>query len=60
MKGATMTGEKLKEWRSAEKLTQAELAYRIGVTVTTVSAWEQNRSPIPKYLELLIKEWGKK
>lgn len=32
---------KLKDWRAREAITQAQAAVMIGVTVTTISRWEQ-------------------
>lgn len=39
-------GEKIKELRNAKKMTQSELADRVGVTVSTISSYEvSDRQP---------------
>lgn len=48
-----LLGKKIKEYRNKYKLTQAELATRIGVTKSTIAAYE-NDSRQPSY-EVLIK-----
>jgi transcriptional regulator with XRE-family HTH domain len=40
-----MTGKELKRRRLKAKLTQAQLAYKAGVTVTTISKIERGYSP---------------
>ena len=45
-------GEKLREYRNKSKLTQKELAERLGVNFTTLSKYETNAT-FPKY-EILI------
>ncbi len=37
-------GEKIKEWRKNEKLTQQELAEKLNVSNKTISSWETGRS----------------
>lgn len=37
-------GQKLKDKRTASKLSQEELAKHLGVTRQTISSWENNRS----------------
>ena len=38
-----MIGKRLKEVRKSKKLTQAELAQMVGVSVSTVKKWEQDQ-----------------
>lgn len=42
--GAETTGERIARLRKQKLLTQSELARRLGVTVTSVCYWEQDRS----------------
>lgn len=42
-----MLGQELAARRKSLRLTQAELAQRLGVTVTTVSRWEIGQRTIP-------------
>lgn len=49
-----MTGQELRTRRLALGLTQAELANRLGVTVTTVTYWETGRRNMPRTAELLL------
>ena len=44
----TFTGEKLKELRKKFKLTQQELADKIGTEQTRISEWETNTKKINK------------
>ena len=46
-------GEKIKEYRTSLKMTQADFAYRLGVTGASVSAYE-NGTRLPSY-EILVK-----
>ncbi len=48
-----LLGKKIKEYRNKYRLTQAELATRVGVTKSTIAAYE-NDSRQPSY-EVLIK-----
>jgi transcriptional regulator with XRE-family HTH domain len=38
-----MTSDELKQWREARGISQAELARRLGVAVTTLWRWEHGR-----------------
>ena len=38
-----MEPDEIKEIRKRLKLTQAQFAYKVGVTVTTISRWESGR-----------------
>ena len=44
--------ERLKELRTAKKLTQKELAFELGVTTPTYTRWE-NGTREPKYNHLI-------
>jgi transcriptional regulator with XRE-family HTH domain len=45
----------LRQWRRLRNLSQAELAARIGVSTTQVSAWETGRSlPHLRYIRRLL------
>lgn len=46
-------GEKIKEYRTSLKMTQADFAYRLGITGASVSAYE-NGTRLPSY-EILVK-----
>ena len=51
-----MTGEKIKELRTARGWTQADLARRLGITRNGVNSWEQGLSlPSPASLVELAK-----
>ena len=39
-----MTGERIREWRQAHGLSQAELAERLLVAVGTVHRWETGKT----------------
>jgi len=49
-----MTGPDLRTWRHTHKMTQAELATRLGITIRTVTRWEQGRCPIPVSVTLAL------
>ena len=52
-----MTGPEFREWRISEKeMTQVELSAYLGVTVKTISHWENEHTKIPKIIEVLINE----
>ena len=46
-----MTGIELKEFREREGLTQIELAKKLGVAQSKISAWESGVRKIPPYIE---------
>lgn len=46
-------GEKIKEYRNSLKMTQADFAYRLGVTGASVSAYETG-TRLPSY-DILVK-----
>jgi len=50
-----MTGEELRAWRLKHDLSQAELAYLLGVRQNTISRWEQGKRAVPLYLPLLLR-----
>lgn len=50
-----MTGSELRTYRLRLKLTQAELADKLGVTSNTVARWERDEMAIPPYLPLALK-----
>ncbi len=49
-----MLGKELQMRRLRINLTQAALAERMGVTVTTVARWEQGQRAIPRMAELFF------
>jgi transcriptional regulator with XRE-family HTH domain len=40
-------GQRLKEWRNKQGLTQQALAQKLGVARATVASWEIGRTEIP-------------
>lgn len=48
------TMEEVRAWRDRHSVTQDDLADLLGVTTTTVSAWETGRTQPPAYLELAL------
>ena len=51
MRGGKMIAEKIKSLRQQDSLTQAELAKRLGITRSSVNAWEMGISaPSTQYL----------
>jgi transcriptional regulator with XRE-family HTH domain len=56
-----MQGETLKAFRISEGYNQTELAQYLGIrNKYTISRWENNRKPIPKWVELRIQSELKK
>ena len=51
-----MTGEEFKQAREKMRLTQTELASRLGVTETTLYRWENGKAPISKAIELAMRQ----
>ena len=49
-----MTGQVLRKLRDHMMLTQAELAWWLGVTVTTISRWENGSVPISPVAAKLV------
>ena len=49
-----MNGDELKEHRRRLRLTQTQLAERLGVHVITISKWERDIHPIPRAVALLV------
>ena len=50
------TKDQIKNWRLANKQTQAQLATRLGITVSTLARWEQGvRHPSGLYRQALEK-----
>lgn len=52
-----MTPSALKTYRIKHKMTQRQLADKIGIDQSQVSRWEAGETPVPKWLENLIKCW---
>lgn len=50
-----MTANELRDWRQANKLTQAGLADRLEVSTRMIIYWEQGAYPVPRYIELACK-----
>ncbi len=59
-----MDGDEVRWLRKRLKLTQAQLADRMGVTVTTLARWERGEVPVSgmaaRFLLLLAKTEGKR
>lgn len=51
-----MAPEELKRKRERLGLTQAELAKRLGIAKLTVLRYENGQTPIPRIVELALKE----
>lgn len=51
-----VTGDVVRGIRGRLGLTQVQLARRLGLTSTTVAAWETGRWPIPKRRELELRK----
>jgi DNA-binding transcriptional regulator YiaG len=51
-----MEGEELKDMREKLRLTKKDLAARLEVTETSLYRWETGRTPIPKTVELAMKQ----
>lgn len=51
-----MAPEELKRKREMLGLTQAELAKRLGIAKLTVLRYENGQTPIPRIVELALKE----
>ena len=49
-----VTGEEMKTIRDGLGMTQKEFAEKLGVTTQTVSRYERNAEPIPRYMELAM------
>ena len=49
-----MSGEELRAWRLKHDLSQAELAYLLGVNQNTISRWELGQRKIPNYMVILL------
>jgi transcriptional regulator with XRE-family HTH domain len=50
-----MGGEELRRLRHRARLTQAQLAERVGVTPNSVARWERNEVPIRAPMARLIR-----
>jgi transcriptional regulator with XRE-family HTH domain len=51
-----MDGIELRNVRRDLRMTQAELAQRLGLTRESISKYESEKSPTPKYIQLALKE----
>ena len=51
-----MIGAELKAWRKAHKYSQATLGEELGVARQTVVAWEKTEVPLPRMIQLALKE----
>lgn len=49
-----MDGKEIKELRRASKMTQEELASRIGVATSTIYKWEANKSKPTKIGQMAL------
>ena len=53
-------GEFVKRIRQTAKLTQEDLALRLGFTYQTISNWERGKVQPPLYSQKIIDEFAKK
>lgn len=51
-----MTAGEFKQMREKMRLTQKELAGRLDVTENSIYRWENNKGPIPRAIELALKQ----
>ncbi|NPA14255.1 MAG: helix-turn-helix transcriptional regulator [Aquificae bacterium] len=49
-------GQRLKEWRNKQGLTQQELAQKLGVARQTIASWEIGMTDIPNWALKKLKE----
>jgi len=49
-----MTVRELRDWRTAQGMSQGELATALGVSRNTVGRWELGERAIPPFLELAL------
>jgi len=56
MRALKEVGQRLKEWRNKQGLTQQELADKLGVARATVASWEVGRTDIPNWALKKLKE----
>ena len=54
--GIRMTAEEFKQARERMRLTQKDLASRLDVTETTIYRYETGVNPIPRTVELALKQ----
>ena len=47
-----MTASDFNSWRSHLNITRAEAAKRLGCSVNTITAYEQGRNAVPRYVAL--------
>ncbi len=50
-----MTALQLKAWRTKRKLSQEDLAERLGIHWITVSRWERKVIPVPKWVPVWLR-----
>ena len=50
-----LTGDELRAWRTAKKLTQVQLAGRLEITDRTIIDYESGKRPIPRVVELAVR-----
>jgi len=51
-----MTGEQLQTIRKRMGWTQEAIAKELGITSQSVSRYERNAEPIPRYIQLAVKQ----
>jgi transcriptional regulator with XRE-family HTH domain len=54
----TLERKTIAQWRKARWLTQEELADKVGVSLTTISAWEGGKQPRIKNMRALAEALG--
>lgn len=52
--------EFIRRVRLTAKLTQSEFALRLGFNPSTISRWENGRSPVPHFSQRVIDEFARK
>lgn len=51
-----MQSEEFRKIRDEIRMTQEKMARQLGISSQSVSRYERGREPIPKYIELAVKQ----